>query len=98
MKNLGCLQEASLKGVLAHNSTKKFLPTAIPEDWAVRKEISCFDPKLQFGCFSGFCFGWVPPPLFLDFIFRVFKRKSKFQLRKFVKQFISRNSNSRALG
>lgn len=48
-KNSGCLQGTSLKGDLSQKSMQKFLPAAVPEDWGVRMERNCFDPKLGDG-------------------------------------------------
>jgi len=46
-QNSGWLQGRPLKGDLTLNSTKKFLPTAGPEEGAVSKVTSGPDPKLR---------------------------------------------------
>lgn len=103
-KNSGCLQGTSLKGDLTHKSMKEFLPVAVPEDWGVRMERNCFDPKLGDGGFCLVGFAWfvilgVRLGFFvcLEFL-SVVKERSNSTFKEFVHQFVFRNSKSRALG
>lgn len=67
---------------------KEFLPVAVPEDWGVRMERNCFDPKLGDGGFCLVGFAWfvilgVRLGFFVCLGFlSVLKRKIKIQLLK----------------